>query len=338
MEKDKKQVLSALFEGKSISEQDSEFIFGEIFSGNLSDIELSAMLIALKMKGETPEEISGAAKSMRKFCNKIDVDSRAVFDNCGTGGDSSGMMNISSSVSIILSSLGIPVAKHGNRSVSGKSGSTDFMEAIGIPADLKGTEAEKYFMDKDYIYMAAPNYHPAMKYAVPIRKELATRTIFNYLGPLTNPAGTKRQAIGLFSPELLDKYSQTARNLDFERVIVYSGMDGMDEVSPFEKTMACEIQNGEIRKFKIDPAGFIGTSEASAIPMHLSPQENAELFTETISSGKVTGVSKLLAMNSALALYAYDENSDLKENYERSLAAMTDGTVKSKIDSLKEIR
>jgi len=336
MERNIKSVMNSLYEGKSLSETDSQFIFGEIFSGKLSEIELSGLLIALKMKGETAEEISGAAKSMKAFCNSIDVDSRPVFDTCGTGGDSAGMINVSSSVSIILSSMGVPVAKHGNRSVSGKSGSTDFMESLGIPADLKGADAEKYFEEKDYIYMAAPNYHPAMKYAVPIRQGLATRTIFNYLGPLTNPAGTKRQAIGVFSPELLETYAETAKNLGLERAVVYSGMDGMDEVSPYAKTKAFEIQNGQIKEFMIDPTDYFEAGEEKAIPLHLTPEENAKLFSDTVSSGSVSPVSKLLAMNAAVALYAYDENTDIKENYDKALKVMTDGTVKNRLEELRK--
>jgi len=183
--------------------------------------------------------------------------------------------------------------------------------------------------------MAAPNYHPAMKFAVPVRKKLAVRTIFNYLGPLTNPAGTKRQAIGFFSPDLLSLYAETALSLSFERCVIYSSLDGMDEVSPLADTIVYEIESGTMDKFIINPGKYISKAEAELIPSHLTPEENALLFIATVSSGKASPLAKLLAINSALSLYAYDKNNDIDESYNKSLQAIMDGTVQKK---LKELR
>lgn len=326
--------LISLFNGGSIDSMMSERIFEHLFTGNLSEVELAGMLMAMKLRGETPDEISGAARSMRKFCKTLNLGTDLVFDTCGTGGDNSGSFNISTSTAIILSSMGVPVAKHGNRSVSGKSGSTDFLEALGIPVNLKDNDAIDYYRKHNFIYMAAPDYHPAMKFAVPVRKQLGVRTIFNYLGPLTNPAGAKRQAIGFFSHELLETYAQTAIQLDYERVILYSSYDGMDEVSPYDKTLVYEIQNGISRTFTIDPAEYISPDEADTIPSHLDPQENAALFIDTVSAGKETPLAKLLALNSALALFAYDEKTNIDDNYHLIITKIISGDVYRKLRSL----
>lgn len=326
--------LNGVFNGKSMDAGTSEMVFEHLFSGQLSEIELSALLIAMKLRGEKPEEISGAARSMRKFCSSINLGSTDIFDTCGTGGDNSGSFNISSSVAVILSSLGVPIAKHGNRSVSGKSGSTDFYESVGIPSNLTGEEAVGYFKTHNFIYMAAPNYHPAMRFAVPVRKKLATRTIFNYLGPLTNPAGARRQAIGFFSPDLLPLYAETARSLSFERCVIYSSSDGMDEVSPKSETIVYEVEPAKMERFTINPREYISAEEADMIPSGLLPEENAKLFTETVSSGIVSPLAKLLALNSALALYGYDKKNSIGDSYKKALDAITGGTVHSKLRKL----
>ncbi len=328
-------MLNTVFNGKSIDSSQSEKLFEHLFSGQMSEIELSGLVMAMKLRGEKPEEISGAARSMRKFCSRIDLGTSDIFDTCGTGGDNSGSFNISSSVAVILSSLGVPIAKHGNRSVSGKSGSTDFYESLGIKTDLTGDDAVNFFKRHGFIYMAAPNYHPAMKYAAPVRKKLAVRTIFNYLGPLTNPAGTKRQAIGFFSPDLLHLYAETALALSFDRCVIYSSQDGMDEVSPSADTVVYEIESGSMDKFIIKPGKYISESDARLIPGHLTPEENSVLFVDTISSGIASPLARLLALNSALALYGYSRENSIDHSYDRALNAIIDGTVHKK---LKELR
>jgi len=328
--------IASLFNGGKLSAEESEFLFMHLFSGNISEVELGGILIAMKLRGETPEEISGAARSMRRFSTKIDLGNKEIFDTCGTGGDNSHSFNISSSVALILASLGIPVAKHGNRSMSSRSGSTDFYEKLGIPVNLTGADAVEYFNRHNFIYMAAPNYHPAMKYAAPVRKQLGTRTIFNYLGPLTNPAGTRKQAIGFFSPELLPLYAETARALSFERALIYSSADGMDEISPYAPSVIYEIEEGEMKSFTIDPSDFLDSSEASAIPKGLAAEDNANIFMETVGSGKATPLAKLISMNAAVAMYAHNSTNEIKESYGRCLETVADGTVKKKVMDLRE--
>lgn len=328
--------IASLFNGGKLSTEESESLFMHLFSGNISEVELSGILIAMKLRGETSEEISGAARSMRRFSTRLDLGNKDLFDTCGTGGDNSHSFNISSAVALILASLGIPVAKHGNRSMSSKSGSTDFYEKLGIPVNLTGNDAVEYFKRHNFIYMAAPNYHPAMKYAAPVRKQLGTRTIFNYLGPLTNPAGTRRQAIGFFSPDLLPLYAETARTLAFDRALIYSSSDGMDEISPYAKSTIYEIESKEMRTFLIDPAEFLNSAEAAEIPKGLSSEENSNIFMDTIGRRKATPLAKLISMNAAVALYAHNSMNKIRESYCRCLEAVADGTVEKKVMELRE--
>ncbi len=328
--------IASVFNGGKLSTEESESLFMHLFSGNISEVELSGILIAMKLRGETPEEISGAARSMRRFSTKIDLGNKEIFDTCGTGGDNSHSFNISSSVALILASIGTPVAKHGNRSMSSRSGSTDFYEKLGIPVNLTGSDAVEYFQRHNFIYMAAPNYHPAMKYAAPVRKQLGTRTIFNYLGPLTNPAGTRKQAIGFFSPELLPLYAETARALSFDRALIYSSSDGMDEISPYAPSTVYEIESGEMRSFTIDPASFFKSSESAEIPKGLAAEDNANVFMDTVGRGEATPLAKLISLNAAVAMYAHNSENEIKELYSRCLEAVTDGTVKQKVMELRE--
>jgi anthranilate phosphoribosyltransferase len=328
--------IASIFNGGKLSTEESESLFMHLFSGNISEVELSGILIAMKLRGETSEEISGAARSMRRFSTKINLGNDEIFDTCGTGGDNSHSFNISSSVALILASLGIPVAKHGNRSMSSRSGSTDFYEKLGIPVNLAGDDAVEYFKRHNFIYMAAPNYHPAMKYAAPVRKQLGTRTIFNYLGPLTNPAGTRKQAIGFFSPELLPLYAETARALSFDRALIYSSSDGMDEISPYAPSVIYEIEAGEMKSFTVNPVDFIESSEAAEIPKGLAAEDNVSIFMDTVSRGKTTPLAKLISMNAAVALYAHSSTNEIMDSYNRCLEAVNDGTVKNKIMELRE--
>lgn len=331
-----KSYIKTITEGNRLDDKKSEELFDAIFSGSVSEVELSALLIAMKIRKETPDEIVGAAISMRKFSEKPDIKDDNLFDTCGTGGDNSHSFNISSAVAIILNTLGVPIAKHGNRSVSSKSGSADFYEALKIPLSLKGADVSKYFKRNNFIFLFAPNYHPAMKFAAPVRKALGVRTIFNMLGPLTNPTAPKRQMIGIFHPEFLPLYSEAALKLPYEKIILYSGSSGMDEVSPFEPTLVYESNGKNMKQFAIHPDQYISTDEASKLPRDLTAEENAALFLETIQTGQPTPLGKLLALNTALALYTITDGSELKENYKRALDIIHSQAVYRKLMCLQE--
>ena len=330
-----KALISKVLNGDTLNVQETELVFDSIFKGEVSEIELAGILVAMKIRKEKVDEITGAVLSMRRFVKALPIDSPDIFDNCGTGGDESLSFNVSSAVAIILNTMGVSVVKHGNRSVSSKSGSADFLEALGIPIGLVDDEAVNYFNQNKFIFMFAPNYHPAMKYAVPVRKTLGIRTLFNFIGPLTNPAFPKKQMIGIFHPYLLKDYAQVVSKLHFERVLVYSAKNGMDEVSPVEQTVVYEGNKDVITDFIIDPENFISPSEANAIKGNLGPKENVELFYDTLRSKEPTPLGKMLALNTALGYYALGQEKDFSKGFAKAIEAIHSGMVEQRIEVLK---
>ena len=332
--------IRAINEGQVLNAGHSELLFDAVFQGGVSEIELSAMLASMKIRKETPEEIIGAARSMRKFAERLDIADHGGIDTCGTGGDYSHSFNISTAVALVLAAAGIPVTKHGNRSVSSRSGSADFLDALGVPISLTGADAVRYFREHQFVFMFAPNYHPAMKHAVPVRKALGVRTIFNFLGPVTNPAMPKRQMIGVFSPDFLPLYSQVVAGLGYERVLLYSAEGGMDEVSPLKPTMVYEVAEGNVRFYTIMPEKYLKKDDAAKIPENLSAEENAAVFIKTISSTTPTPLGRLLAMNTALAMYLAGEDRDFNKSFGRyfteALEVIHSGSVLSTLERLRE--
>ncbi|TAL34468.1 MAG: anthranilate phosphoribosyltransferase [Spirochaetes bacterium] len=331
-----RKLIQSITEGNSLDASSSESLFDSIFSGSVSPVELAAILVAMKMRRETSDELVGAARSMRRFAVDPGLEEGNLFDTCGTGGDHSNSFNISTSAALILAAMGVPVAKHGNRSVSSKSGSADFLEALGIPINLQGDAARAYFARHRFLFLFAPLHHPAMKHAMPVRQALGVRTIFNFLGPLTNPASPCRQMIGVFHPGVLPLYADAAASLGFERVLLYSSVSGMDEVSPLEPTVVIDVRGGAKERFTIDPAAMISRAEAESIPTHCSADQNARHFMETVSASAPTPLGKLLALNAALALHARDEATTIADNYRDALDAVVSGQVRRKVESMRE--
>ncbi|MBN2434374.1 MAG: anthranilate phosphoribosyltransferase [Spirochaetes bacterium] len=330
-----KEMLKKVYDGGVLNKIETTALFNSLFQGEVAECELAALLIAMKMRKESADEIAGAAVSMREFALSPGITGDNLFDTCGTGGDGIHSFNVSSAVAIILNSMGCSIVKHGNRSVSSLSGSADFYEALGIPINLKAEEARTYFDKTNFIFMFAPNYHPAMKYAVPVRKQLATRTLFNMLGPLTNPTRPKRQMIGIFDKAYLPVYSQAAVQIGFDHLVLYSSQDGMDEVSPFAITQVAEIKGHDIREYEIDPAPYITKEEALSIPSHYSAQQNAQLFLETVCEKKDTPLVKLLSLNSALALCVLDKASSIEEGFKMAHEQIISGNVMQSIEILR---
>lgn len=335
-----REMIGFVSEGGTMDAAASEALFDSVFEGGVSEIELSALLAAMRVRRETPEEILGAARSMRKFATRLDVKGGSHIDTCGTGGDNSHSFNISTAVALVLASLGIGVTKHGNRSVSSKSGSADFLEELGLPIDLTGDDAAQFYDRHGFVFMFAPKYHPAMRHAAPVRKALGIRTIFNFLGPITNPAFPARQMIGVFHPDFLPVYSQVVAGLGYERALLYSAEGGMDEVSPVRHTMVYEVVDERVRFYAIHPDRYISAKEAVSIPRGLSARENAALFMETVHSPRPTALGKLLAMNAALALYLSSDgdnlNTEFGAHYKKALDAIHGGEVCRKVTAMRE--
>lgn len=328
------KTIRALTDGERLSAESSEEFFDAVFNGETSEVELAAVLAAMRVRGETSDEITGAARSMRKAAAKFDAGQRDHIDTCGTGGDHSQSFNVSSAAAIVNCAAGIPVVKHGNRSVTSKSGSADFIEALGLPITLTGDNASAYFRRHGFVFLFAPLYHPAMKYAAPVRKALSVRTIFNYLGPLTNPSFPARQMIGVYSTEFLEKYACAAASLGYERVLIYSSEDGMDEVSPSARTVVYEVEGKKISSFSIDPQEFISPSEAESIPRGCSAAENVCNFIDAISAKKETPLGKFIALNSALGMYAR-EKGNFRDCYKKARDILLSGAVLQKVEELR---
>jgi anthranilate phosphoribosyltransferase len=240
-----KQYLEKVIEKENLTFDESFTIMNEVMTGNVNNSLLAGFLIALKAKGETPAEVAGFANAMRNNCIKIECDDENAIDVCGTGGDNSGTFNISTAVAFTAAGAGVKVAKHGNRSISSKSGSADVLQNLGVNINLSRDESERALKEIGIAFLFAPLYHPAMKYAAPVRKELAVKTVFNMLGPLTNPAGVKKQLIGTFNRKAAKTMSEAAKYLDFEKACFICSNDSYDEIYLGDITEIHEYNNGK---------------------------------------------------------------------------------------------
>jgi anthranilate phosphoribosyltransferase len=247
-----KESINLLAGGKNLSENEMVGSMRDIMEGQATDAQIASFLTALRIKGETVEEITGAAKVMREKVTRIHAPEITV-DTCGTGGDMSHTFNISSTAALVVAACGVPVAKHGNRSVSSSCGSADVLEALGIKIDLEPKKVERCLKTSGFGFMFAPLFHPAMKYAIGPRREMGIRTIFNILGPLTNPAGAERQVLGVFHDKLTELLARVLANLGVKHAFIVHGEDGLDEITNTEKTKISELKDGEIDTYFLDP-------------------------------------------------------------------------------------
>ncbi|MGB5793040.1 anthranilate phosphoribosyltransferase [Poseidonibacter sp.] len=314
--------------------------FDDIFENRLSQDEVREYLIELYERGETAAEIAGAASAMRDHLIPLPVHydlKDKLIDNCGTGGDKSNSFNISTTVSILLASCGSYVAKHGNRSITSKSGSADMLEAIGINLNLGLEQSAKMLEETGFTFMFAQNHHPAMKYIMPIRKSIPHRTIFNILGPLSNPATVSKQLIGVFDKSYINKIAYALDMLDTRRSIIVSSKDGMDEISLSDISYASSLFNGKIEDFEIDPEAY---------GFKLAPKEaivggdakfNADI-TKNILSNNLTGAQlDIVLINTAAALVVDEKARDFKDGIEIARDAILSGKAKAKLEELISI-
>lgn len=307
-----KEAISLLITKKrSLTEAEMEACLNEIMDAKASDAQVAGFLSALAMKGETFEEILGAARVMRQKAIKI-ASPEGTIDTCGTGGDNSGTFNISTASAIVVSACGVPVAKHGNRSVSSRSGSADVLEALGVKVDLPPEKVERCLFETGFGFLFAPMFHPAMKNVAHIRRDLGIRTIFNILGPITNPAGTKRQLIGLFNPNLTEVIAKVLHSLGSERAFVVYGLEGLDEISLFSKTQVSELKNGEVTTYCIEPSSAGLRSQPIETVLGGDRQTNAEIILALLEGAK--GAPRdIVVFNASAALLVAGKVSDLRE-------------------------
>ncbi|MGN0178775.1 MAG: anthranilate phosphoribosyltransferase [Monoglobaceae bacterium] len=297
-----KEATAKLIDGENISYSDAKEVMDEIMSGNASDIQISAYLTALSCKGETIDEITGSAESMRSHALSINHGLDEVFEIVGTGGDNSQSFNISTTASIIIASAGTPVAKHGNRAASSLSGAADCLEALGVNINLTQEQCVRLLNEVGICFLFAQKYHASMKYVAPVRKTLGVRTIFNILGPLTNPAAANVQLLGVYSDKLLEPLAKVLSNLGVKRGMSVYGTDGLDEISASAPTMVCEFENGKFNTYEISPTDFgFELCDKSEI-VGGSPSENAEI-TRRILDGEKGAKRNAVMLNAGAGLY-----------------------------------
>jgi anthranilate phosphoribosyltransferase len=328
-----RKAIKVLTEGINLSRQEMKDAIRDIMEGRCSDIQIASFLTALSMKGETVEEITGAVMVTREKAQKIAAPKDTV-DTCGTGGDMAGTFNISTTSALIVASAGTAVAKHGNRSVSSRSGSADVLEALGINLELSVEKAEQCLKETGFGFLFAPLFHPAMKYAVKPRKEIGIRTIFNIIGPLTNPAQTKRQVIGVFSPDLTEVIAGVLNNLGCTHAFVVHGDDGLDEISITDKTKVTELKNGQMITYSIAPEDA-GLPRASIDDIIGGDAEDNARIILSIMNGEKTPKRDIVLINAAAALVAGDKAKHLRQGVTFAAEAIDSGAARKKLEEIK---
>lgn len=305
------QSINTLLKSKDLSLDMTMSVMDEIMSGKATNSQIASFITAMRMKGETIDEITGCAKVMREYGTKLKHNSD-VLEIVGTGGDEAYTFNISTVSSFVIAAADIPVAKHGNRSVSSKCGSADVLEALGVKIDIPPEKSEAILKEIGICFMYANKYHSSMKYAAPVRKELGIRTIFNILGPLASPAEANIQLLGVYDENLVEPLAQVLLNLGIKRAMVVHGQDGLDEITLSTKSTVCEVNNGEINSFFLDPKQFGFEYCKKEDLVGGDPIENAEIARK-ILSGEKGPKRDVVLLNSAVCIYMTRNNVTMKE-------------------------
>ena len=331
-----RDVLERVINGKDLSEEESFRVMRAIMSGNLSQVEISAFLTAMRMKEETPEEIAGFARAMREFCIKIKPRVKSLVDVCGTGGDDLGTFNISTTSMFIVAGSGICVAKHGNRSITSNCGSADVLEELGINLNLEFEKIQECIERIGIGFMFAPLHHSAMKYVMPVRRKLGFRTVFNILGPLTNPAFAESQLMGVFSAELTEKLAKVFKILGLRRAMVVHGEPGMDEISICGKTKISELRDDEIRTYFIKPEDF-GMKRRSVRELRGGDaRENASILRRILSCEGDDAKTNITLINSAGGIVVGGIADDLEHGLEIARDTLESGNAYKKLNEFIE--
>ncbi len=329
-----KTILDKLANQTALSSAEAYETMLSIMNGKFTPVQVAAFLMGLKIKGETTEEISSFVKAMLKKANTISAPVGTI-DTCGTGGDGSSTFNISTASSIVTAAAGIPVAKHGNRSVSSKCGSADVFNALGMNIDLTPEQSEKCLHETGLAFLFAPLFHPSMKHAVVPRREMGIRTVFNILGPMSNPALVKRQVIGAFNLETAEKMVNVLKSLGSEHVMVIHSQDGLDEFSISSDTDVFELVNGEIKQYTISPESVGITKQPIESVKGNEADENAQII-KSILDGKKDAKTDITAFNAGVAMYIGRKSSSIKEGVELAFETIYSGKAKNKLNECIE--
>jgi anthranilate phosphoribosyltransferase len=327
------KALAELLEGRDLSQADAREVMRSIMGGEATPGQIGGFLVALRLKGETADEIAGCAEAMREHVLVVRPERSDLVDTAGTGGDGARTFNISTAAALVAAAAGAGVAKHGNRAVSSSSGSADVLEALGFNLELAPAAIARSIDELGFGFLFAPTHHPAMRHAAPIRRELATRTVFNVLGPLTNPAGARAQVVGVYAPELVPTIADVLARLGAERAFVVHGAAGVDELSPAGTNLVCEVVDGEVRRREIDPLE-LGIDRCA--PEELTggePAENAETIRQ-IFAGAPGGKRDAVLLNAAGAIAAGGLAKDLGEGVAIAREAIDSGAAGERLDAL----
>jgi anthranilate phosphoribosyltransferase len=328
---DFKAVLSRLAAGERLSEAESASAFDVVMSGNATPSQMGAFLMALRLRGETVEEITGAARTMRAKALPITAPAGAI-DTVGTGGDGAGTFNISTAAAIVVAGAGVPVAKHGNRNFSSKSGAADILQALGVNLDAGVGAVQRAMAEAKIGFLMAPKYHNAMRHVGPTRVELGTRTIFNLLGPISNPAGAKRQLVGVFAAAWVRPIAEVLGKLGSERAWVVHG-DGLDELTTCGTSMVAELNRGKVESFEVTPE-MAGLKPAKLDDLRGGdPAENAEKL-RALLDGAEGPIRDIVLLNAAAALIVADKAGDLKDGIAIGAKSIASGAAKRALDQL----
>lgn len=334
---DIKQAIERIVDKNDLSAADMRAVMHQLMTGGATQAQIGAFLVALRMKGETIDEIAGAVEAMRSLATPVHVEGEHLVDIVGTGGDDANLFNVSTAASFVVAAAGGKVAKHGNRSVSSKSGAADLLEAAGVNLQLTPEQVACCVEELGVGFMFAPSHHSAMKHAIGPRRELGLRTIFNILGPMTNPAGVDRQLVGVFAGELCRPVAEVLGRLGGRHVMVVHSDDGLDEISIAASTQVAEFSDGELREYQISPQGF-GLPEQSLDGLAVAnAEESLTLINDALGKQKLPNGKKaadMIALNAGAALYVAGLAGEIAEGVELARDAIGSGLARSKINDL----
>lgn len=328
-----RQAIDRVVKGKDLSIQESMDVMNQIMEGEATPAQTASFLTALRMKSETLDEMIGCAKVLQEKAQRIRPKAGNYIDLVGTGGDGTNTFNISTTTVFVVAAGGVPVAKHGNRAVSSKSGSADVLEELGVNIMLSPEQVEACVDEIGIGFMFAQRFIPKMKHVSPVRKELGIRTIFNILGPLSNPSGAKAQVIGVFNPKLTDPYAQAMRALGVERAVVMNGLDGMDEFTVSADTMVSEIKNGHVINYRISPEQF-GLERAMKEELTGGDAKLNAMITKDILSGTKGAKRDIVLLNAAYGLYAGGAVESIEDGIDLAREAIDSGKAMAKLEAM----
>jgi len=331
-----KEAISKLIDKTDLTREEAKQVMEEIMTGQASEAQISAYLVAMRIKGETIDEITGSAEIMRQHAVKISSKNTNLLDTCGTGGDRSYTFNISTLSAIVAAGAGAVVAKHGNRAVSSMCGSADLLKEMGVNIEARPEVLQKCLNQIGIAFLFAPLLHESMKYAAPVRREIGVRTIFNILGPMTNPAGARHHLLGVFKPDLTEPMAKALAKLGSKHVLVVAGKDGLDEITTTAETIISELKNGSVRTYKVKPSDF-GIKKTR--PADLKGRDvvfNTKLAYDLLK-GKKGPQRDIVILNAGAAIYAADIAKNIKAGVKMAKESIDSGKAMQKLEALKRM-